>query len=215
MQEILNYTFKDKSLLETALTHRSQGENCNERLEFLGDSVLSLVVADYLFANFKNCDEGLLTTMRAYLVREESLVECAKLIKLNKRMNVAKNEFKNGKIMPSVLADAMEAIFGAIFLDGGLTCAKEAILSLLQDRIAGIDTAMLKDPKTTLKEHLSKQGNENIVYKTVRETGPAHDKTFYVHLFIAGKKISSGKGKTKKDAQQGAAKAALKILKIK
>ena len=214
MIEILNYKFQDPDLLRRALTHRSISPDCNERLEFLGDSVLSLVVSSFLFENYKNRDEGVLTSMRAYLVREESLYESAKNIELHQCIIVSKSELNNGDIKPSVLADCLEAVFGAIFLDGGLENVRDAILFALKNRIDALDTAILKDPKTILKERLAKRGEENIEYVTYKETGPDHDKTFYVNLYIADKEISSGIGKSKKDAQQDAAQNALDILGI-
>lgn len=214
MDEILNYKFADPSLLRRALTHRSVSSDCNERLEFLGDSVLSLVVSSFLFRTYKNRNEGELTSMRAYLVREESLYEGAKDIGLDKFIIASKSELNNGNVKPSVLADCLEAIFGAIFLDGGLENAGDAVLFALKTRMGTLDTAILKDPKTTLKECLSKQGEDNIEYITYKETGPDHDKTFYVRLNIDEKEISSGIGKSKKDAQQNAAQNALNILNI-
>ena len=212
MTEILNYKFSDPDLLRRALTHRSESKDCNERLEFLGDSVLSLVVSSFLFNNYKNRNEGELTSMRAYLVREESLYESAKNIGLDKFLIASKNELSGGHVKSGVLADCLEAVFGAIFLDGGLEHAKDAVISALKNRLDTLDSAVLKDPKTTLKEHLAKQGTENIEYITYKETGPDHDKTFYVRLYIDEKEISSGTGKSKKDAQQNAALKAIEDL---
>lgn len=214
MNEILNYKFAHPSLLHRALTHRSISQDSNERLEFLGDSVLSLIVSSFLFESYKSRDEGELTAMRAYLVREESLFESAKNIGLDKLIIASKSELNNGDVKTSVLADCLEAVFGAIFIDGGLKNAEDAVLLALKPRIDTLDTAILKDSKTTLKERLAKMGEENIEYITYKETGPDHDKTFYVHLNINKKEIASGIGKSKKDAQQNAAREALNILNI-
>lgn len=221
LEEIIGYKFLDKELLHVALTHSSYAnENrakkmlYNERLEFLGDSVLSLIVSRYLFENYKNLPEGDLTKVRAQIVCERSLYECAQNIELGNFILLGKGEeMTGGRTRPSILADAYEALIAAIYLDSNLEVVREWLLGQLYDTIQlSVSGKSFKDYKTLLQEKIQTHGETEISYKIVGESGPDHRKVFNVNLFIDGEFFGSGEGSSKKNAEQSAARCALERL---
>ncbi len=214
-EEKIGYEFKDKTYIQTALTHSSFANehkefNYNERLEFLGDSVLGLVVSDYLFRARNDLPEGKLTRLRANVVCEESLSAVARKINLGDHLFLGKGEkVSGGSDRDSILADATEAVIAAIYLDGGFDQAKDFILSNLRDTIAkNIDGNIFRDYKTILQEII--QGNNGkISYKLVGESGPDHNKEFEMQVKCGQETIGIGKGKNKKEAEKEAARDAL------
>lgn len=218
LEEIIGYSFSDKELLKTALTHssyanekRHQGILYNERLEFLGDSVLSLVVSKYLFENCKKLPEGDLTKVRAQVVCEKSLFNCAKKIELGRFIMLGKGEeLTGGRERASVLADAYEALIAAVYLDSDLETVRKWLLEKLYDTIdLAIKGKSIKDYKTTLQEIVQARGETEISYVITNESGPDHNKTFTVDVLINGERAGSGEGRSKKIAEQNAAKFAL------
>ena len=220
LENKLGYSFKEKKLLLTALTHssyanenRSEGIECNERLEFLGDSVLGQVVATYLFLQFPQMPEGQMTRLRAELVCEQSLYEIAKALELGRYIRLGRGEeHTGGRHRESILADAVEALIAAMYLDGGIDTAKDFIYKhLLSD--ADIEQAHpVSDYKTALQELVQKKHGQSLSYETVSESGPDHNKTFTVELRLNGKIIGTGSGRTKKEAEQLAAKSGIEEL---
>lgn len=214
-EEKIGYEFKDKTYIQTALTHSSFANehkefNYNERLEFLGDSVLGLVVSDYLFRARNDLPEGKLTRLRANVVCEESLSAVARKINLGDHLFLGKGEkASGGSDRDSILADATEAVIAAIYLDGGFDQARDFILSKLRDTIAkNIDGNIFRDYKTILQEII--QGNNGkISYKLVGESGPDHNKEFEMQVKCGQDTIGIGKGKNKKEAEKEAARDAL------
>ncbi len=220
-EEIIGYRFSNQELLKTALTHSSfANENrgtkvlYNERLEFLGDSVLSLIVSSYLFENYRNLPEGDLTRVRATIVCERSLWECAVRIELGKFMILGKGEeLTGGRTRVSILADAFEAVIAAIYLDGGLSVTREWLLGQLYDTIvSAVKGKIVTDYKTALQELVQQNGDAEIHYEVVGESGPDHCKTFIIHVTVDGKKMGMGEGKSKKTAEQMAAQDAFSKL---
>lgn len=214
-EEKIGYEFKDKTYIQTALTHSSFANehkefNYNERLEFLGDSVLGLVVSDYLFRARNDLPEGKLTRLRANVVCEESLSAVARKINLGDHLFLGKGEkASGGSNRDSILADATEAVIAATYLDGGFDQARDFILSNLRDTIAkNIDGNIFRDYKTILQEII--QGNNGkISYKLVGESGPDHNKEFEMQVKCGQDTIGIGKGKNKKEAEKEAARDAL------
>ena len=220
-EETINYTFEDKSYILEALTHSSySNENknykFNERLEFLGDSVLSIVISDYLFKKEKNLPEGELTKLRANIVCEESLSEVAGQIHLGEYLLLGKGEeATGGRDRISILADALEAVIAAIYLDGGLEEASKFIFKFMEEIIENsIEGRIFRDYKTYLQEVLQSKGEQHIWYKLVEEKGPDHNKKFVMEVGINDEVLGVGEGKSKKDAEQVAAKTALKSQKF-
>lgn len=220
-EDTINYTFKNKSYILEALTHSSySNENknykFNERLEFLGDSVLSIVISDYLFKKEKNLPEGELTKLRANIVCEESLSEVAGQIHLGEYLLLGKGEeATGGRDRISILADALEAIIAAIYLDGGLEEASKFIFRFMEEIIENsIEGKIFRDYKTYLQEVLQSKGEQHIWYKLIEEKGPDHNKRFVMEVGINDKVLGVGEGKSKKDAEQVAAKSALKSQKF-
>ncbi len=218
-ETIINYKFGNKEYILEALTHSSySNENknydFNERLEFLGDSVLSIVVSEYLFKHEKDLPEGELTKLRANIVCEESLSEAAYEINLGEHMMLGKGEeATGGRQRISILADAFEAVIAAIYLDGGLESAKKFILNHMEDII--IDSRkgkIFRDYKTHLQEVLQGKGESNIWYKLIDEKGPDHNKRFVMQVGINEEVLGTGEGKSKKEAEQLAARVALKAI---
>ncbi len=212
------YRFKNEQLFELARTHTSYAnekkagkKESNQRLEFLGDSVLSIIISDYIYKNYSHLPEGSLTKIRAEVVCEKSLYEIAKTIGIGEYLLLGKGEEKaDGRKKVSILADATEAVLGAIYLDSNLDTARRAFMPLLEPRIIqAASKEGKKDYKTTFQEFVQQNGQVDITYKTVKESGPDHNKTYDVELFVNGEKMGSGKGKTKKEAEQMAAKDAL------
>lgn len=220
LEEILKYTFKNKNLIKEALSHSSYANenkktrHSNERLEFLGDSVLSIVVSQYLFQHFTHLPEGELTKIRASLVCEKSLHVFAKQINLGKYIFLGKGEENTGgRERPSILADAFEAVIAAIYLDGGLEAAEKHILRFIPEDIdSKKQMSNFSDYKTILQEVIQKNPEEKIEYSLVSESGPDHNKAFTVQVCLNSNVIGRGTGKSKKDAEQMAAKEALELM---
>ncbi len=218
-EEIIGYKFENKDYILEALTHSSySNENkeyeFNERLEFLGDSVLSIVISDYLFKNERELPEGELTKLRANIVCEESLSDIAKEINLGHHMLLGKGEeATGGRERISILADAFEAVIAAIYLDGGFDSASEFILNYMKDIIhKSRKGKIFRDYKTHLQEVLQSKGHNNIWYKLIDEKGPDHNKRFIMQVGVNEEVLGTGEGKSKKEAEQLAARIALDIL---
>ena len=218
LEENLGYTFKDKQLLKTALTHSSyaneshDGSPSNERLEFLGDSVLSIIVSDHIYKRY-NTPEGELTKLRASLVCEASLYEFAKQLDIGSFMLLGRGERNHkGGERPSILADAFEAVLAAVYLDGGMEPASELVLRFVKEDLNHREKISFRDYKTKLQEVIQKNPEERLEYVLVDESGPDHDKQFTVELRLNSNVIASGTGKSKKAAEQSAAAEALKLM---
>lgn len=215
-QAISGYRFKQTELLEQALTHRSfSRSHNNERLEFLGDSVLSLVISQHIYQQFPQADEGDLSRMRASLVKEKTLAEVARHIELGEFIHLGGGELKSGGFRrDSILSDAMEAIIGAIYLDSDFELARLTVLQLYRHQLENLpDIQSLKDPKTRLQEFLQSQQNELPIYDVVQTVGKAHDQTFTVKCLVPEYSIETcGKGSSRKKAEQIAAELALKKI---
>lgn len=223
LEKTIGYRFEDKSLLMEALTHpsRSGGKN-NERLEFLGDAVLELCVSQHLYGEYPVAQEGELTKRRSAMVCSRSLMKAAQKINLGDYILLGKGEEgTGGREKRSVLENAMEALLGAIFLDGGLEAARSVTSGLIpagggHNLGRAGKTEPVKDYKTLLQETIQAESGGKIAYEIYRTEGPPHDAVFHVRLTIGEKKAGSGKGKSKKEAEQQAAKKALdQLYKIK
>jgi len=218
LEEKLGYTFRDISLLENALTHsscanESRGKlQSNERLEFLGDSILGMVVAEHLYRNHPDLPEGELTRTRAALVCEESLVEVAQALGLGAYLKLGKGEEAGGgRNRPSIRADAVEAVLAAVYLDGGIGSARKIIQKyILCKELAGLNSG--RDYKTSLQELVQRESGQVLKYRLVGESGPDHDKRFYVEVELNGVAVGRGEGHSKKEAEQMSAKAAIQKL---
>lgn len=214
LETIIGYTFKNPILLETALTHTSFANESktavhhNERLEFLGDSVLSIVVADYLFHHWKDRPEGDLTRARASLVCESALFEFAKEIDLGRYLRLGKGEERGGgRCRPSVVSDAFEALIAALYLDGGIEVARRFILPFITEgKTAG------PDYKTRLQEVVQQNPEEKLHYEVEGESGPDHNKSFEMAVYLNSNLIGRGSGHSKKAAEQEAARQALRLM---
>lgn len=207
-----SYQFKDKQLAERALVHRSSGASHNERLEFLGDSILSAVIADALFSKFTSMPEGELTRLRAHLVCGESLSEIAEELGLEHDVKLGPGEMKSGGVKKSTLADALEALLGAVYIDGGFGAAQKVILDIFASRLATLDPKQIKkDPKTALQEYCQKHKLELPQYTLIDESGPMHDQTFTVEVFAADLKAIA-KGGSRRVAEKSAAQKILDQL---
>ena len=219
VEESIGYSFKDKTLLETALTHTSYAyENkteSNEKLEFLGDSILEFISSQYLYRNYSNLKEGEMTKVRAAVVCEKSLYKIAKLHNFSDFLYLGKSERKTGGAnRPAILADSVEAIIAAIYLDGGINMAEKFIIDNLKEEIEKATKHVGdKDYKTVLQEKLQENGEVKIKYEIITEKGPDHNKSFESQVSCDGKMLATGKGKSKKDAEMNAAKKALEELK--
>ena len=218
LEEKLGYHFRDRGLLEHAMTHssyanehRTTGLTSNERLEFLGDSVLGVVVADYLFQKHPDMPEGELTRTRAALVCEGSLHEVAQSLGLGRYLRLGKGEDAGGgRKRPSILADATEAMLAAVYLDGGMEAVRPIIRALILDKEE--EKAADRDYKTALQELVQRTPGAAVSYRLVRESGPDHCRSFEMEASVDGRVIGTGAGRTKKEAEQMAAKAALERL---
>lgn len=217
-QRIIQYEFHNKDLLKNALTHSSyinEGKPCpagnNERLEFLGDAILDAVISDYLYNRLGNVEEGELTKLRAVIVCERSLAVCGSRISIGSYLRLGKGEENSGgRNRGSIIADAVEAVIGAIYLDGGWNAVHEFVIRIFADLIEDALCGKLHmDYKTEVQERLQSHGETDICYVIEREEGPDHDKTFYANLIFRGNVIGSGCGRSKKEAEQQAAKQAL------
>ncbi len=219
LEKKINYKFKDKKYLNVALTHSSFANEkkdhtkSNERLEFLGDSVLSIVVSDYIFKKLPNLPEGELTKLRASLVCEKSLCEFAKELGLGDYLKLSKGEAKSGGASrASILSDAFEAVIASIYLDGGLEEAKKFILKYVIPAIENPKPVVFRDYKTDLQEIIQKNPEDVLEYVLVNESGPDHKKHFVVEVRLDNNVIGKGGGKSKKEAEQQAAREALELM---
>ena len=219
LEKEIGYSFKNKELLKTALTHTSYAHEknveSNEKLEFLGDSILEFVSSNYLFNNYKKLKEGEMTKVRATIVCEDSLYEIAKKHNFSDFLYLGKSEINcRGNKKTAILADSVEAVIAAIFLDSNIENAEKFIIENLKDKIKiASKNVGMKDYKTVLQEKLQIHGNVKIEYNVIKEEGPDHDKLFTVEVKCDGKKLATGKGSTKKSAEMEAASIALKGLK--
>ena len=226
MQELekkLNYTFRDQALLGEALSHSSYANEhrtahlrSNERLEFLGDSVLGFVTAEFLFAQHPDLPEGDLTRIRAALVCEQSLYEVARKLDLGRYLKLGRGEEAGGgRTRTSILADATEAVFAAVYLDGGIGAASTLIHRVLLDaEREEVVEERRRDYKTALQELVQRQADQVLTYRMVGEEGPDHNKTFVAEVRLNGQPLGTGSGHSKKEAEQAAAKAALEALEV-
>lgn len=221
LESRIGYTYRNKQYAVNALVHSSYSNEHhnfaaknNERLEFLGDAILDFVMSLVLYNNEKRFSEGEMSKLRALIVCETSLDACARKIGLGELIMLGKGEEANGgRIRPSILSDAMEAIIGSIYLDGGIDEAEGFIMHLLGDIYhKAVEGMLFMDYKTALQEELQKSGDIPIQYKLIESIGPDHSKTFKMSVYANGKAIGTGVGKSKKDAEQMAAKAALEDM---
>ena len=216
LQKSLGYQFKDEKLITEALTHRSYSKNFNnERLEYLGDAVLDLIVGEYLYHLFPEAEEGMLSKLRAALVNEKSFDRLAKRINLGKYLFLSSAEENNGgREKPSILSSAFEALIGALYLEAGFDKAKDIALRLIKEEYPTISPdELLKDYKTTLQEITQAYFGEVPEYRLINTTGPDHKKEFEIGVFINNKEYARAKGRSKKAAQQEGARLTIEKLK--
>ena len=219
LENSIGYIFKNKKLLEQALTHVSYANEhhieSNEKLEYLGDSILEFISSKYLYLNFPKLKEGELSKVRATVVCEKSLYEVAQKHNVYKFIKVGHSEeASNGNKKPAILADSIEAIIAALYFDGGLDIAEKFIIDNLKDSMKNASSNVgKKDYKTVLQEKLQINGNVNIEYNIIQEKGPDHNKIFVAEVSLNGKVLASGEGNSKKHAEMQAAKKALKNIK--
>jgi ribonuclease III len=216
IESVLGYTFNDKKLLEKALSHRSSVTDglANERLEFLGDAILGLVVSEFLFKEFPDYNEGNMTKIKAALVNEAMLSKVAYNFNLGQFVFLSPEEEKSGgRLKPSIIADAMEAVIGAIYLDGGLEPTEKVIAKLLLNNFKDLikDEAMF-NYKGDLLERMQGSGKGIPRYEVIEEIGPDHIKVFVISVSVNGVRLGTGQGTSKKEAEQRAAKKALEAL---
>ena len=219
LEKKLNYTFKNSELLKNALTHssyanenRAEGISSNERLEFLGDSVLGFVTAKHLYSMQPTLSEGKMTRLRAELVCEQSLHGVALDLDLGRYLRMGHGEEKNGgRTRPSILADAVEAVIAAMFLDGGIA-APESFIERMILSPESIEAHHAADYKTELQELVQRRSNQHISYELIGESGPDHCKTFTFQVCVNGLPVGEGSGRTKKEAEQQAAGRALEAM---
>lgn len=217
-EQKIGYNFKNRELLKNALTHTSYANEhvikSNEKLEFLGDAILEFVTSEYIYKNYFRLKEGEMTKVRATVVCEKSLYKVACKHNFSDFLILGKSEIiSGGNKRPAILADSVEAVIAAIYIDGGLEPSKKFIIENLKDEIENATKNVgKKDYKTVLQEELQKNGDVHIEYKILKETGPDHDKTFETQVSLNGKVLAQGKGKSKKEAEMQAAKIALENL---
>ena len=215
LEKMIGYTFHDQELLLTALTHRSyynehknEGPRNNERLEFLGDAVLELVTSEFLFYMEPELPEGQMTKMRASIVCEPTLAFCTMKLKLGEYLYLGRGEeTTGGRLRDSIVSDAMEALIGAIYLDGGFANAKEFILRFILNDLE--HKKLFFDSKTILQEMIQSKENGTVIYELLKEEGPDHDKLFTSRAMAGGEELGRGSGRTKKSAEQHAAYQAI------
>lgn len=217
----LNYRFSNQALIEEAMTHSSYANEKggkkrphNERLEFLGDSVLSLIISDYLFHRYPHLPEGELTKVRAAVVCEPTLAEYASRWSLGDFITFGRGEAQTGgKTRPSILADAFEAVIAAVYLDGGFSKTQKLVLDTMESAIKdAVGGKIFTDYKTALQEWIQARKPQKIQYVIVDTKGPDHKKSFCAQVFVDDTVLGSGEGRSKKEAEQGAAKVALAVL---
>ena len=221
-EKIIEYSFNNKHILSLALTHSSYANEqklgkfeYNERLEFLGDAVLEFLVSRYIFEKYPELPEGELTKLRASVVCEGSLAKKAVDIHLGDFLYLGKGEeLTGGRTRESILADAFEAVIGAVVIDGGIENAEKYVMGLMTDVISSVrNSFMLMDYKTRLQEEIQKSSKEPVAYAIVKESGPDHGKLFEAEVSHSGSVLGSGTGRSKKEAEQAAAKNALGKIK--
>jgi len=219
LEENLGYKFKNIDLLINALTHSSyanearNGITSNERLEFLGDSVLSLIVSDYIFKEYPHTPEGELTKLRASLVCEKSLCSFSRELNIGNFLRLGKGEEKGGgRDRVSILADAFEALLAAVYLDGGFNVAEKIVMNFVLRELKHTSEDAFKDYKTALQEIIQRNPEEYVTYILTGESGPDHDKVFEMEVHLNSNVIGKGTGKSKKEAEQMAAKQALTLM---
>ena len=218
LQETIHYQFRNPVFLEVALTHSSYANEVkhqikyNERQEFLGDAVLSIIVSDYLFNNY-TVPEGELTKLRAAIVCEKSLDVMANKIGLGQYLRLGHGEeLTGGRTRPSIIADAFEALIAAIYLDSGIESARKFVLPFVTEMLEHEDSLSFKDYKTILQEIVQKNKQETLEYRLAGQSGPDHDKRFTMELLLNSNVFASGTGRSKKEAEQMAAKKALEMM---
>lgn len=215
LEHTIGYSFKDKKLLDKALTHKSYAverkiKQNNERLEFLGDSVLGLIVSEYLIKNYSDKDEGHLSKLKSYIVSSKNLYELAKKINLANYIKLSQSELKTGgREKSQIIANAFESLIGAIYLDGGFDVVKKLVIGLIEST-----SYDFTDYKSLIQQYCQKKYKTLPVYKLISQFGPDHKKLFNIALIINKQEISHGKGRSKKEAEQDAAKKASLILKL-
>lgn len=215
LERAIGYSFRNAALLRQALTHRSASRDHNERLEFLGDAVFGLVAAEMLFDAFPGMREGPLTRGRASMVRRESLASIAREIGLGRHLHLGPGELKSGgRNRDSILADGLEAVLGAVHLDGGFEASVPCAQRLLESRLDGVnDDRPDKDPKTRLQERLQGRGLDLPSYEVTSTTGGAHEQTFTVSCTVSALDLErSGTGSSRRQAEQQAAEALLEVI---
>ena len=220
LEERLGHSFRNRALLETAVTHssyanenRASGIVCNERLEFLGDSVLGVTVADFLYRHFPDMPEGRMTRLRAELVCETSLHKVALELGISEYMRLGRGEeHTGGRQRPSILADMVEAIIAAMYIDSGMDQAREFIMTRVLKDARIDDNHRTADYKTELQELVQRRSNQHISYELIGESGPDHCKTFTFQVCVNGLPVGEGSGRTKKEAEQQAAGRALEAM---
>ena len=220
LQESLGYRFKDEALLSLALTHRSyEGEggvkaSSNERLEFLGDAVLGLAVAEHLYQHYPDMSEGQMTVLRAALVRQATLAAVARRLGLGQHLRLGRGEeLSGGRERPRNLACALEALLGAVSLDRGVAAARRLVLRLLRGALEeALGAGALPDPKSRLQELVQARGAGAPAYRTVEVAGPQHDRRFVIEVWVRGEPVARGEGRTKRRAEELAAEQAYRLL---
>ncbi len=223
LEEVIGYRFRDRGNLVLALTHSSYANErkaadikSNERLEFLGDSVLNIVTSDYIYRNCPELPEGEMTKMRAAIVCESSLARCAEKIRLGDYLFLGKGEENTGgRNRSSILSDAFEALIGAIYIDGGISEARRFILKTMEEIYLDLERIdVFKDYKTMFQEIVQKKGDQRISYRILNEKGPDHNKVFTAQVLVGEKPYGKGTGRSKKEAEQNAAKDAIDKMKV-
>lgn len=216
INKLLNIVIKDESYYELALTHPScngdkKGGHSNyERLEFIGDAVLGFVCGDLVYKLHPEMNEGLLSKLRSHLVRKESLADYARKMHLENYIKVGRSVLKSSIVNSNkILEDVFEALIGAIYLDQGFDVVYKYCSNFLVEKIAKIDVNILTDYKSKLQELMQSESRESVTYETIDEIGPSHNKTFFVNVLFNGIVLGTGQGKSKKEAEENAAKAAL------
>jgi len=217
-ENAIDYSFKNKQNLLLALTHSSYANenkskklNSNERLEFLGDAVLNIIISEYIYTKYSNLSEGEMTKARANIVCESSLFKCANSIVLGKHLILGKGEeLSGGRTRTSILSDAFEALIGSIYIDGGIKKVRKFLLDTMSQLISdSINGVILMDYKTQLQEIVQKSNDQKVIYEILEEKGPDHNKIFISQVSVSNKILGIGEGRSKKEAEQNAARAAL------
>jgi len=215
LESALGHVFNDKRYLATALTHRSAGQDNNERLEYLGDALLGFIIAETLYLQYPAATEGELTRLRATLVKGDTLVSLARKLALGDYLKLGGGELRSGGWhRKSILSNAMEALIGAVYLDGGLEACRAIVMTLYRELLREVSPdRLVKDPKTRLQEYLQARQHELPVYNIVAEAGKAHNRTFTVQCVVAGMDIEvKADGRSRRSAEQSAAQMVLDLL---